>query len=138
MRLCRLIGAAHGGERIALPDQARKLRQRVALALCGLMQIIAAVIVVVRGKRFVLISISHRDDASPLGKLPTRPYKRASPRQLPSQIPIHVSGLSPNLPHLVRSVNAENGEPRCQNRDDALDHGQPRLRDLCIISYNEA
>jgi hypothetical protein len=88
-RLYRLIGAAHGGERIGLPDQARKLRQRVALALCGRMQIIiAAMIVIVRGKRSVLISICHRDDASPSGKLPTRPYKRARPCQMPSQVPM--------------------------------------------------
>jgi hypothetical protein len=84
--LYRLIGAAHAGERIGLPDQARKLRQRVTLGLCGRMQIIAAI--VVRGKKSVLISISHRDDASPSGKLPTRPYKRASPCQMPSQVPM--------------------------------------------------
>src|SRR5450631_2051666 len=85
--LYRLVGAAHAGERIGLPDQARKLRQRVALTLCGRTQITAAMIVI-RGKKSVLISISHRDDAPPSGKLPTRPYKRASPCQMPSQVPM--------------------------------------------------
>ena len=96
-------------------------------------------LIVVGGKRSVLISISHRDDASPSGKPPTRPsYKRTGPCQMPSQVPTPVSSACPCLPHLVRSMDAENGEPGCQNRDDALDQCQPRLRDLCIIIDNEA
>ena len=45
---------------------------------------------------------------------------------------------SPKLPHLVRSMDAEDGEARCQDRDDALDHGQSRLCKICIIIDNEA
>ena len=35
-------------------------------------------------------------------------------------------------------MDAENAQPRCKDRDDAMDQSQPRLRDLCIISDNEA
>ena len=34
--------------------------------------------------------------------------------------------------------DAEDGEARCQDRDDALDHGQSRLCKICIIIDNEA
>ena len=55
----------------------------------------AAIVVVVRGKRSVLVSISHRDDASPSGKPPTRPYKRTSRCQLIALTGPHVSAVSP-------------------------------------------
>ena len=46
--------------------------------------------------------------------------------------------VRPKLPHLVRGMDAENGEARCQDRDDALNHCQPRLCKICIIIDNEA
>jgi hypothetical protein len=73
-RLDLCIGPPHGAERIGLTDQTRELGQRIALALSRRMLIATAIIVVVAGKRPVLISISHRDDASPSGKPPTRFY----------------------------------------------------------------
>src|SRR5258708_33614516 len=64
-----LIGPTHAAERIGLTYQARELGQRVALTL-GRRALTASITVIVRGKRSVLISISHRDDASPSGKPP--------------------------------------------------------------------
>jgi hypothetical protein len=52
-RLNPLIGTAGAAKRIGLADQPRELRQGIALTP------------VVGGKRPALISISHRDDASP-------------------------------------------------------------------------
>jgi hypothetical protein len=48
--------------------------------------LVIAAIIVVSGKRSALISISHRDDASPSGMPPTRPYKRTGPCQIPPQV----------------------------------------------------
>src|SRR5262249_35049207 len=48
-----------------LADQPRQFRQRIALGAAGGIWIAAAAVVVLRGIRSVLISISHRDDASP-------------------------------------------------------------------------
>jgi hypothetical protein len=53
---------------------------------------IAAIVIVVRGKGSILVKISHRDVASPSGKLPARFSKRnscclsrhGSPRDRPS------------------------------------------------------
>jgi hypothetical protein len=69
----RLIGPPHGAERIGLTDQPREFGQRIALARSRSVRINAVIIVVSR-KRSALISISHRDDASPSGKPPTRCY----------------------------------------------------------------
>src|SRR6202158_2158964 len=66
-RLYRLIGPSHA-ERIGLTDQPRQFSQRIALAPCRHVLVTAAIIVVISGERSVLISISHRDDASPSGK----------------------------------------------------------------------
>src|SRR6476661_1805320 len=53
------------GERIGLPDQLRQFRQRFALA--AHIRICTAIMVGVGRKRSVLITISHREDASPWG-----------------------------------------------------------------------
>jgi hypothetical protein len=87
-RLYLLVGPTHAAKRIGLTDQARELGQRIALALGWRALVIAAIIVIIRGKRSALISISHRDDASPSGKPPTHPFKRTGPRQMPPQIPM--------------------------------------------------
>src|SRR5277367_1236241 len=55
-RLDLRVGAARGAKRVGLADQPRELRQGIAF-----------IPVVIAGKRPVLISISHRDDASPSG-----------------------------------------------------------------------
>jgi hypothetical protein len=52
------------------------------------MLVTATIMIVVRWKRFILISISHRDDACPSGKPPTHTYKRTGPCQMPSQVPM--------------------------------------------------
>src|ERR1700686_1503928 len=95
MRLYSLIGPTHAAKRIGLTDQARELSQRIALALGWRALVTAAVMVVIRGKRAVLISISHRDDASPSGKPSTHPFKRTGP---PPDAPTdpHLSGARPN------------------------------------------
>jgi hypothetical protein len=71
-RLYRLIGPSDAAERIGLPDQPRQLSQRIALAPCRCVLVTAAIIAVISGKRSVLISISHCDDASPRESPPTR------------------------------------------------------------------
>jgi hypothetical protein len=58
-----LIGPAHGAKWISLTDQPSEFRQRIAFTP-GRRVVLAAIIVVNGGKRSVLISISHRDDAS--------------------------------------------------------------------------
>ena len=80
------IGAAHADERIGLTDQPREFGQGIAVALCRRMRV-TAIVIIVRGKGSVLISISHRNDASPSGKPPTRPTKRTDCYQMPSQVP---------------------------------------------------
>ena len=125
-----------GAERIGLSDQPRQFRQRIALGPIGGMRIAAAAIVVMGGIRSVLVSISHRDDASP--STGAKSYdKRMVTRHMPRHIPM-CAAFTPSLPHLGWSVDAENGETRCQNRDDALNHRQARPRDLCMIIDNEA
>ena len=52
------VGAAYR-KRIGLADQARQFGQRIALCLLAML-IVAATIVIMGGKRSVLISISHR------------------------------------------------------------------------------
>src|SRR4030081_2568530 len=74
-RLHLRIGPAHSAERIGLTDQPRKFGQGIALAPGGAMLVVAAIVIVIRGKRSVLISISHRDDASPSGKPSIRLYE---------------------------------------------------------------
>ena len=87
-RLDLLIGPTHT-ERVGLTDQPRQFGQRIALGLGRCALLIVAIMVIIGGKRSVLISISHRDDASPSGKPPTRPYKRTSRCQLAApQIPM--------------------------------------------------
>ena len=71
LRLKRQIGSPHRAEGIGLTDQARKLRERIAFGLGGRARAAAAIAVSGR-KRSILITISHRDDASPSGKPPTR------------------------------------------------------------------
>src|SRR6266404_9859539 len=87
-QLCRLIGPSHAAERIGLTDQPRQLSQRIALAPCRRVLVTAAIIVVISGKRSVLRSISHRDDASPSGKPANPPLKRTSPCRMPPQVPM--------------------------------------------------
>ena len=85
-RLDLLIGPTHA-ERVGLTDQPRQFGQRIALGLGRCALLIVAIMVIIGGKRSVLISISHRDDASPSGKPPTHPFKRTGPRQLPPRFP---------------------------------------------------
>jgi hypothetical protein len=89
-RLHLLIGATHCRKRIGLPDQPRKFSQRIAVGLCRRARITATIIIVVRRKRSILISISHRDDASPSGKKAASRllYKRTGPCQKPPQVPV--------------------------------------------------
>src|ERR1700726_934472 len=74
------IAAARVAEWIGLTDQARELRQRVALAASRRLRIAAANLI---GKRSILISFSHRDDASPTGKPPTRMIYEPAPAVCP-------------------------------------------------------
>jgi len=88
-RLDLVIGPPHAAaERIGLADQPRKLSQRVALLPCRCVRVTAAMIIVIGGKRSVLISISHCDDASPSGKLPIRPHDKIGRCQMPPQVPM--------------------------------------------------
>src|SRR6478609_12078412 len=73
------IALTHGAERIGLPDQPCELGQRVAFGPGRRTLIHPAVIAIVRGKRSVLVSFSHRDDASASGNPPTRFYRRTGP-----------------------------------------------------------
>jgi hypothetical protein len=71
-RLYLMVGPAHAGEWIVLADQPRELRQWIAFGgPCRRVLAIATIMIVVRWKRSILISISHRDDACPSGKPPT-------------------------------------------------------------------
>jgi hypothetical protein len=71
-RLDLMVGPAHAGEWIVLTDQPRELRQWIAFGgPCRRVLAIATIMIVVRWKRSILISISHRDDACPSGKPPT-------------------------------------------------------------------
>ena len=139
-RLQREIGSPHATERIGLTDQAREFRQWIAFAP-GRCMLTTAMIVVISGKRSVLISISHRDDASPSGKPPTpnRSYKRTGSCRMPPRVPnTRVNDARFCLTHFDRGIDAENGQPGCQNRNNALNQSQPRLCNLCIIIDNEA
>src|SRR5579872_3768155 len=66
VRLQLQIGSLHtaGAERIGLTDQTSEFGKRIALDLLGSMRSVVPVIVVSTRKTSVLISISHRDDAS--------------------------------------------------------------------------
>jgi hypothetical protein len=68
-----LVGSSGGAEWIGLTDQPRQFSQRVAIARGRIVRITAAIILV-RGKRSALVSISHLDDASPAGKPTSRFY----------------------------------------------------------------
>jgi hypothetical protein len=87
-RLYLMVGPAHADKWIVLTDQPRELSQRIAFGPCRRMLVTATIMIVVRWKRFILISISHRDDACPSGKPPTHTYKRTGPCQMPSQVPM--------------------------------------------------
>src|SRR4029453_5380437 len=63
--------------RIILPDQPCELRKRIALAAT----------LVGGGKRSVLISISHRDDASPSGQRQPRHVKQTMTSVAPARYP---------------------------------------------------
>ena len=71
-RLRRQIGAPHVRERIGLTDQAGEFSQGIALGPRRCMSVVTAVMGIAGGKMSVVVSISHRDDASPPGRLPTR------------------------------------------------------------------
>src|SRR5205085_2623122 len=109
LRLGFHIGAAHC-ERIGLADQARQFRQRIALGLLAML-ICAAAIVIMGGKRSVLISISHRLRCIPSRKEPNRTSNEWSPARCRGHP--HVRGrlpLATKLPHLGRCVDAEYGQ----------------------------
>ena len=77
-----------GTKRIGLADQPRQFGERVVFSARGR----TAIMIVVGGKRSVLVSISHREDASPSGQRHIAGthhwYERNGPCQIPSQIPI--------------------------------------------------
>ena len=87
-RLYLMVGPTHADEWIVLTDQPREFSQRIVFGPRRRMLAIATIMIVVRWKRFILISISHRDDACPSGKPPTHTYKRTGPCQMPSQVPM--------------------------------------------------
>src|SRR6202011_6072155 len=92
-RLDLSIGPTHAAERIGLTDQPRQFSQGIALAVRRRMRIAAAV---VRRIRSVLISISHRDDASPSGKARrTVPTKEPATARYPHRSPC--GGIAPTL-----------------------------------------
>src|SRR5581483_622348 len=97
----------------------------------------AAAIIIVGAERSALISISHRRDASPTGKSPHNSCTRTGLTTDEPPKPMRAAA-SARLAHFVGCVDAQNGEPRRQHRDDSLNHGQPRLGKLCIIFDNEA
>ena len=131
------IAPAHRAERIGLTDQPREFGKRIAFVPSRGGLITAVIVTVIARKASILVSISHRDDAFPSGRPETRSLLTNQP--LPNALTVHLcEQRSPNLPHLVRSMHAENGQARCQNRDDALNQSQPRLREHCIIIDNEA
>jgi hypothetical protein len=67
--LCLLSGAAaYVGKRIGLSDQAGQFGEWIAFGSSRRMLIVTAIVSVVRGIGSVLVSLSHRDDASPFGK----------------------------------------------------------------------
>ena len=70
-------GLGRGPQRIILPDQPCELRKRIALAAT----------LVGGWKRSVLISISHRDDASPTGQRQTRHVKQTMTSVAPARYP---------------------------------------------------
>ena len=84
-RMRRRLG--RGPERIVLPDQPCQLRKRIALGRA----VGITAIMVGGGKRSVLISISHRDDASPSGQrqpaMSTNHDERIGPCQIPHEPP---------------------------------------------------
>jgi hypothetical protein len=63
-----IVPSPQMGERISLTNQACELGERIALSSSSRMLIVIAIIAIVRRIASVLISISHRDDASPVGK----------------------------------------------------------------------
>jgi hypothetical protein len=67
MRLQRQVGPSDTGERIGLTNQTREFRKRIAFGFGGCVRSAAAIIVVAGRKVSVLISLSHRDDASAQG-----------------------------------------------------------------------
>src|ERR1700760_3908843 len=85
-RRLRRIGAV--GERIVLSDQSSQFPQRIALGACRRVLFVAVIVAARSSEWSTLISISHRGDAPPSGKLPTRFYKRTDCRQVPSHIPM--------------------------------------------------
>ena len=85
-RLQRMRGLGGGAEWIGLADQPCQFGQWIALSPVRAVTIIA--VVVLGGKRSVLISISHRDDASPSGQRQTVMTQRIGPCHIPPQIPI--------------------------------------------------
>ena len=101
----RRIGACRVAELIGLSDQAGELGQGIVVVLSRA-TLIAAVIEIASGKTSVLISISHRDDASLWEKRP--PLNLQSETGHPGSPQVHLWAAF-RLPHFVRSVDAQNG-----------------------------
>jgi hypothetical protein len=81
-------------------------------------------------KSSVLITISHREDASPCGQRQTAcpsHDKRIGLCQITNP---YCEGLRPCSPLLGWRVIAENGQTLCQKRDDASDRRRPSLHGL--------
>src|SRR4029077_5642175 len=101
-----------GTKGIGLADQPRQFGERVVFSPWFSSRVRAAIIIVVGGKRSVLVSISHHEDASPSAQRHIAGthqwYARNGFCQIPSQIPI-CEGQCPCLPHLGWSADAENG-----------------------------
>ena len=111
-RLYLMVGPAHAGDWIVLTDQPREFSQRIAFGPCRRVLAIATIMVVVRWKRSILISISHSDDAALRESRQPTPTNELAPARCPHRSPCErPSPLA--LSHLGRSVDAKNGKPRC-------------------------
>src|SRR3569832_482756 len=117
------VGATHrlAAERIGLSDQASKLSQRIAFGVVGCSRLPVAIVVATGRISPVLISLSHRDNVSPRGKVANPLAKKPTgPHRLP--LKIVPQGVALRSAHLVRRTDAKNPKAGCQNRDDALYH----------------
>jgi hypothetical protein len=82
-RLWRQIGTPHVRERIGLADQPGEFSQWIALGPRCCTLVVTAIMGIAGGKVSVVVSISHRDDASPPEGCQLAFHKRTSHCQMP-------------------------------------------------------
>src|SRR6202012_2027645 len=97
---------SHRGERIGVADQAREFCERIAFRF-GRIRLPVTIVVVPGRIGPVLISISHRDDASPSGKPPTRFSKEPAPAGCHAKPPRRGTSIAQSA-HLGWCTDAEN------------------------------